>query len=353
MILFIAMVLRDNCQRIKYELNIVTSRCIMITLLRGASEIYFLEMRSLQPKMNKDDLQSKAGVYYALAAFTLWGFLPLFWKLLSAFSAGEILANRMIWSAVFVFLLLKKRKQLNDVKQIFKQPKKLGLVILSAIIISANWFIYIWAVNSNHVLETSMGYYINPLIVILMGTLLLKEKLNRLEIIAILFAAAGVMIMTLQYGRIPWVSLALAISFSLYGLCKKMVKIDSLVALGVETLLLSPFALLYLIVSRTSFLSTVSAVSPATVLLLTMTGIFTALPLLWFAQAAKRVTLSVLGFSQYLSPTITLMLGIFLFREPFTITHLLSFGSIWMGLLVFSYVQTMKLKALNKLKRNQ
>jgi len=299
---------------------------------------------------NKNDVsQSKLGVYYALGAFTLWGFLPLFWKMLSAFSAGEILANRMIWSAVFVVVLLYRRNQLHDVKRIFQDPKKLGLVVLSAIIISANWFIYIWAVNSNHVLETSMGYYINPLIVILMGTLLLKEKLNRLEVIAIVCAVAGVMIMTLQYGQVPWVSLALAVSFSLYGLCKKVVQIDSLVALGVETLLLSPFALLYLIITRASFLNTVTQVSPLTVLLLTMTGVFTALPLLWFAQAAKRVTLAVLGFSQYLSPTITLLLGIFLFRESFTVTHLLSFGSIWTGLLVFSYAQTRKLRALHKI----
>lgn len=302
----------------------------------------------MQQENEKNNLQAKTGVYFALGAFTLWGFLPLFWKMLSDFSAGEILANRMIWSAVFVVFLLYRRKQLHDVKRIFQQPKKLGLVIMSALVISANWFIYIWAVNSNHVLETSMGYYINPLIVILMGTLLLKEKLNRLEIVAIICAGVGVLIMTLQYGQVPWVSLALAVSFSLYGLCKKIVQIDSLVALGVETLLLSPFALLYLIVIRSSFLNTVIQVSPLTVLLLTMTGVFTALPLLWFAQAAKRVTLAVLGFSQYLSPTITLLLGIFLFRESFTVTHLLSFGSIWTGLLVFSYAQSRKLRALHK-----
>ncbi len=302
----------------------------------------------MQTKADKNVIQTKVGVYYALAAFTLWGFLPLYWKLLNAFTAGEILANRMIWSAVFVFILLLKRGQVDEVKQIFKQPKKLRLVMLSAVIISTNWFIYIWAVNSNHVLETSMGYYINPLIVILMGTLILKEKLNRLEIIAILFAATGVLIMTLQYGRVPWVSLALAVSFASYGLCKKVVQIDSLVALGVETFLLSPFALLYLVVTRTSFLSTAATVAPATVLLLTMAGFFTALPLLWFAQAAKRVTLALLGFSQYLSPTITLLLGIFLFREPFTTTHIISFGCIWIGLMIFSYVQTIKLKASRK-----
>ncbi len=300
--------------------------------------------------MNKRESHHKpiAGMTYALAAFMMWGFLPLYWKLVGSFNPAEILANRIIWSAVFVFFLLYKRKQLHEVRSVFRTPRKLRLVALSSMIISGNWFVYIWAVNSNHVIETSMGYYINPLIVILMGMVILKEKLERLEMIAIFFAFAGVMLMTLQYGQIPFVSLFLAISFSLYGLCKKMVKIDSLVALGIETLLVAPIAFGYLLVNRESFILTVVEVSPWTVFLLTFSGIFTALPLLWFARAAGLVTLSALGFTQYLSPTITLILGVFLFKESFSMIHGFSFGLIWIGLLIFSFVQAKRMSTNRK-----
>jgi chloramphenicol-sensitive protein RarD len=307
-------------------------------------------MLTMSTRSTHTPVRQISGINYALAAFILWGFLPLFWKMLGSFHAAEILANRIIWSVIFVFGLLYQRKQIHEVRAIFRSPRKLGLVMLSSVIISGNWFVYIWAVNSDHVIETSMGYYINPLIVILMGMLILKEKLDRLESIAIIMAFAGVMIMTLRYGQVPWISLFLATSFSLYGLCKKLVQVESLVALGIETLLVSPIALGYLIINRDSFITTLTAASPVTVILLILTGIFTALPLLWFARAARLVTLSVLGFAQYLSPTITLLLGVFLFREPFTAAHGISFGFIWTGLAIFSFAQTQKLR---EIKRNR
>ncbi|SMP44763.1 EamA family transporter RarD [Anoxynatronum buryatiense] len=282
------------------------------------------------------------GIYYALAAFMLWGFLPLYWKTLQSFSAGVILANRIIWSAIFVFFLLKKRNQMETVKSVIRDKKQLFRVFLSAVVISGNWFVYIWAVNANHVIEASMGYYINPLIVILMGMLILKEKLNPMEGAAIILAFAGVLFITWQYGQVPWISLFLATSFSLYGLCKKMVQVDSLVALGLETLILAPVALIYLAVNLNTFMATLQTVSWVTVVLLILSGVLTALPLLWFAQAAKLITMSVLGFSQYLSPSISLLLGIFLFREPFSTTHAISFALIWSGLLIFSLAQTRK-----------
>jgi len=283
------------------------------------------------------------GIYYALAAFMLWGFLPLYWKTLQSFSAGIILANRIIWSALFVFCLLKKRNQMSMVKAVVRDKQKLFLVFLSAVIISGNWFVYIWAVNANHVIEASMGYYINPLIVILMGMLILKEKLNRMEGAAIILAFAGVFFITWQYGQVPWISLFLATSFALYGLCKKMVQVDSLVALGLETVILTPLAIVYLVANRSTLMHTLQSVSWVTVALLVLSGVLTALPLLWFAQAAKLVTMSILGFSQYLSPSISLLLGIFLFREPFTSTHVISFALIWSGLLIFSLAQTHKI----------
>ncbi|MEN1759088.1 EamA family transporter RarD [Anoxynatronum sibiricum] len=288
------------------------------------------------------------GIYYALAAFMLWGFLPLYWKTLQSFSAGIILANRIIWSAIFVFFLLKKRKQMETVKSVIRDKKQLFRVFLSAVVISGNWFVYIWAVNANHVIEASMGYYINPLIVILMGMLILKEKLNLMEGAAIILAFAGVLFITWQYGQVPWISLFLATSFSLYGLCKKMVQVDSLVALGLETLILTPIALIYLAVNFKTFMATLQTVSWVTVALLILSGVLTALPLLWFAQAAKLVTMSILGFSQYLSPSISLLLGIFLFKEPFSTTHAISFALIWTGLLIFSLAQTRKMHQLKK-----
>jgi chloramphenicol-sensitive protein RarD len=290
---------------------------------------------------------SLKGIYYALSAFFLWGFLPVYWKLLGEFTAAQILANRIILSSFFVFALLYQRKQMGEVKSVLFNRRKLLLVMLSSMVISVNWFVYIWAVNSNHVIEASMGYYINPLIVILIGTFFLKEKINRMEMTAILFALSGVLIITFQYGRFPWISLVLAISFSLYGLCKKLVQVDSLVALGIETLLLTPIAAAFLIINHQHFRSIAINVAPITILLLLISGMLTALPLLWFARAAKLVNLSVLGFSQFLSPTISLLLGIFLFREAFTFSHAVSFGLIWTGLAVFTYAQSLKFKAMN------
>ena len=282
------------------------------------------------------------GVYYALSAFTLWGFLPLFWKMLGGFDAGEVLANRIIWSAVFVTILLISRKEFSEVGRVFRDRKRAGLVLVSSLIISSNWFVYIWAVQANHVIEASMGYYINPLIVILMGTLILKEKLNRLEVISIGCAAAGVLFMTIQYGRVPWISLYLATSFSLYGLCKKMVRVDALAALGLETLMISPVAIAFLFIQRQSFLNHIQVQSIWVVILLMCSGVFTALPLLWFARAARLVPLSVLGFAQYLAPTFMLLLGVFLFKEPFTRVNVVSFSLIWTGLAIFSIAQTRK-----------
>ena len=214
--------------------------------------------------------------------------------------------------------------------------------MISSLIISVNWFVYIWAVNSGKVIETSLGYYINPLIVILMGTFILKERLDSLEKTSILLAAAGVLILTIQYRQFPWTALFLATSFALYGLCKKLVSVESLTALGIETLLVSPAALIYLWTQRTELLHSLTSVSPVVVTALILAGVFTALPLLWFAKAARTVTFSILGFTQYLSPTITLLLGIFIFREPFSIGNIASFGLIWSGLGLFSVVQTRK-----------
>ena len=282
------------------------------------------------------------GIHYGIGAYLLWGFLPVYWRLLQAFPAGVILANRMIWSCFFVAGLLGYRKEIGNMLLIFHDRKKLLLVVFSSMIISLNWFTYIWAVNSGYVLQASMGYYINPLMVVLMGTLIFKEKMDRPEKIALLLAFLGVLVITLEYGRIPWVSITLATTFSIYGLCKRVVKVDSIVALAIETLIIAPVALAYLIYLQSVGELDAGSISPGSWLLLMGAGVVTATPLLWFAIAAKQVPFSILGFIQYLSPTITLLLGVFLFREPFTGFHMISFGLIWAGLLLFTIVQTRK-----------
>ncbi|SDY48015.1 EamA family transporter RarD [Tindallia californiensis] len=302
--------------------------------------------------MKKGELTSLQGIYFGLGAYFLWGFLPIYWKLLQDFSAGIILANRVIWSCFFVGGLLWYKDQLKTTARLFADKKKIMLVSASSLIISLNWFTYIWAVNAGFVIQASIGYYINPLMVVLMGTLIFKEKMERVEKIALFFAFSGVVIITFEYGSIPWVSLILATTFSVYGLCKRVVQVDSIAALGIETLMITPIAVIYLIYATRSNTFDPSQVSLSSWLLLMGAGFVTATPLLWFAIAAKTIPFSVLGFIQYLSPTISLLLGVFLFKEPFTGYHLISFSLIWTGILMFTYTRTKRIRQQRKILKN-
>ncbi|SFI08493.1 chloramphenicol-sensitive protein RarD [Tindallia magadiensis] len=302
--------------------------------------------------MKKGDLTSLQGIYFGLGAYFLWGFLPIYWKLLQDFSAGIILANRVVWSCFFVGGLLWYKDQLKATVRLFADKKKIMLVSASSLIISLNWFTYIWAVNAGFVIQASIGYYINPLMVVLMGTLIFKEKMERIEKIALFFAFAGVVIITFEYGSIPWVSLILATTFSIYGLCKRVVQVDSIAALGIETLMITPVAVIYLIYATRSNMFDPGQVSLISWLLLMGAGFVTATPLLWFAIAAKTIPFSVLGFIQYLSPTISLLLGVFLFKEPFTGYHLISFSFIWTGILLFTYTRTKRIRQQRKILKN-
>ncbi|MBE3554385.1 MAG: EamA family transporter RarD [Thermicanus sp.] len=277
------------------------------------------------------------GVVYAVSAFALWGILPVYWKALSQVAPLEILAHRFIWSFVFVVILLFFHKRIGGIFQVFAARKKRLALIASAVLITTNWGVYIWAVNANHLIDASLGYYINPLVSIALGMLFLKERLNLLQMIALGLATLGVLLIGIEFGQIPWIALILAFSFGFYCLVKKMTHLDAEIGLAAETLVVLPFAFVYLIFNEQLHGWPILELPLPTLLLLLGAGVVTATPLLWFAQAANRVRLSTVGFIQYLTPTINLLLGVFLFREPFTQAHFFSFTLIWLALLLYSF----------------
>ncbi|MEI4801932.1 EamA family transporter RarD [Bacillus sp. NPDC077411] len=286
----------------------------------------------------------KKGMIYATSAYMMWGILPLYWKLIDDVPAEEILAHRIVWAFVFMLFVLFICRRFgqftNEFVELFKRPKLFMSLTIASILISGNWFVYIWAVNHNHVIEASLGYYINPLVSILLGTLVLKEKLNFWQYIAVGLAAFGVAILTVRYGSIPWISISLACTFGLYGLSKKLLDYDSMIGLTMETMLVTPIALVYLGMLGAEGVSSFGTVSITSTLLLAGAGIVTALPLLYFAKGTKLIPLSMVGFLQYIAPTISLVLGIFVFHEHFTTAHMIAFFFIWIALVIFSIAKT-------------
>ena len=282
------------------------------------------------------------GIFYAVIAYLTWGLLPLFWKLLENVPSVDILAHRILWSAVFTlsFCLLKKRKYLIEY---FSNFKVLGSLAIAGILVSTNWGIYIYAVVSGQIIEASLGYFVNPLVSIALGMIFLGEKLNKLQLVAFLLAILGVGYQTVNYGHFPWIAAILAISFGVYGLIKKKMNCDSMTSLAIETIVVAPIALVYLFVSEKNY----HMESCSVFALLVMAGLVTALPLYWFGMAAVRIKLYAIGFLQYLAPSIKLLMGVFLFNETFTATHAVSFSLIWTGLALYTvdivYRTTVKL----------
>jgi chloramphenicol-sensitive protein RarD len=276
------------------------------------------------------------GTLYALGAFTLWGLLPVYWKWLSAVPAGETLAHRVFWSAVCTTGLLLFIGRRNFFRLLASPRTRISLIV-TGLLIGVNWFTYIYAVNTDRIVESSMGYYINPLISIMLGMVVLKERLNRLQIAALILAAVGVLIVTVNFGRVPWIALMLSSTFALYGLLKKLANLDSLSSLAIETLLLTPFALGFILVGMYRGTAAAGQMGLGTDMLLIFSGIVTALPLYWFAQGARRIPLSRVGFLQYIAPSLMLLIGVVLYKEPFTTVHAISFGCIWTALVLYSY----------------
>nr|WP_077617406.1 EamA family transporter RarD [Bacillus sinesaloumensis] len=295
--------------------------------------------------MGQDNMREyKIGILYTAIAYIAWGVLPLYWKLIDSIPAVEILAHRIVWSLVFVLLIIlisNKGKQLvTSLKEIFKNKIKLVGIIASSILITINWATYIWAVNTDHIIDASLGYYINPLVSVLLGIIVLKERLLFWQGISFGLAGIGVLILTFQYGSFPWVAFTLALSFGFYGLTKKLAKLDSLIGLAMETMVVAPIALIYLGFLHNSGVGSFSGASFDVKLLLMGAGVATALPLLWFASGANRIPLSVVGILQYIAPTISLLLGVFLYQEHFTKVHLVTFICIWAALLIYSFSKT-------------
>jgi chloramphenicol-sensitive protein RarD len=283
--------------------------------------------------------EQKNGLLSAILAFAIWGLFPVYWKLLGAVPADEILAHRILWSFAFMRLLVAAagmsagfRANLQEFRA---RKKEFFFVAAAAVLISANWFVFIWAVNRGQVLETSLGYYINPLVNVLLGVVFLRERMNFWQTAAVLLAAAGVGNLAARLGAVPWISLSLALSMGLYGLCKKKVAMNAFVGVTVETLLLAPFAGLYLCSLYYRGKGFLPDLSPTTFFLL-CGGAVTAAPLILFANAANKLPLSTLGLTQYVCPTFTFFLGVLLYGEPFTEAHVVSFSLIWLALLVFS-----------------
>ncbi|KZM56953.1 EamA family transporter RarD [Geobacillus stearothermophilus] len=299
--------------------------------------------------------EEKQGVLYTAASYLLWGVLPLYWKLLEARPALEILAHRIIWSFAFMIILLAATGQLGawrrEIRAMRRQPALAWGIAAAAVLISANWFIYIWAVNHRHIVEASLGYYINPLISVALGMIVLRERLNIGQWLSFLLAAAGVAVMAVEYGSFPWISLALALSFGFYGLVKKLASVDSSIGLALETMAVMPLSAIYVLWLYHETPSLVHAAWWQWALLLG-SGPATAVPLLYFAKGAKRVSMTMLGFLQYISPTISLLLGVFLFGEPFTKAHFYAFSCIWAALILFSAVQIKQASGRKKWKRS-
>jgi len=300
--------------------------------------------------------EEKQGIIYTAASYWLWGVLPLYWKLLEARPALEILAHRIIWSFGFMIILLTATGRITawrqELKAMRRRPALAWGIAVSALLISANWFIYIWAVTHHHIVEASLGYYINPLVSVALGTVVLRERLSAGQWLAFFLAAAGVAVIALEYGSFPWVALLLALSFGFYGLVKKLASVDSSVGLTLETMAVLPLSVVYLLWLYTETPTLVGTAAWWHWVLLVGAGPATAVPLLYFSKGAKRVSMTMLGFLQYISPTISLLLGVFLFGEPFTKAHLYAFSCIWAALVLFSIVQIRQAPERKKWKRN-
>lgn len=289
------------------------------------------------------DNNYRLGILYGLAAYLLWGVLPIYWKLLQHVEAMEILASRFLWSAVFVFLLLLATGKLNifmqETKAIFSTKKTACCMALAAIMISFNWGIFIWAVEAGRIVETSMGYYISPLMNVLFGVAFLRERLAKLQIAAVSCAAVGIGVIIVHNGGLPWVALTLPLTFAFYGLLKKIIVAQPMTSILLETLLISPLAAGYLYYLNTVGGNAYQSCDMSTLLLLAGAGAVTATPMLLFTACARKLPLNIVGFLQYISPSISLMIGVLIYGEPFTGTTATAFGCIWAGLALFIWSQ--------------
>lgn len=282
----------------------------------------------------------------ALSTYLIWGVLPLYWNLLARAEANEILAHRIIWSFIFmvVVLMVTKRWQSfkEDCRALWQDKKRGAILLLAAFTISLNWLTYIWAVNHGHVIDTSIGYYINPLMSVLFGIVFFRERISGLKKISLLLAAIGIVLMTYELGKLPWVAVVLAVSFSVYGALKKQLHLNPFSSITLETLLMVPFAVPYIGMLMMSPANHFSLATPDLALYLMGTGVVTAVPLVLFSYGANLLPLNVLGFFQYISPTIGLLLGIFFFHETFGMAQISALGFVWAAIVLFTVAESLR-----------
>ncbi|MFE1312305.1 EamA family transporter RarD [Streptomyces sp. NPDC058755] len=280
--------------------------------------------------------EHRTGLLNGFAAYGMWGLVPLFWPLMKPAGALEILAHRMVWSLVFVAVALLVIRRWAWAGELLRQPRRLGLIALAAAVITVNWGVYIWAVNAGHVVETSLGYFINPLVTIAMGVLILKERLRPVQWAAVGVGVAAVVVLTVGYGRPPWISLCLAFSFATYGLVKKKVALGGIESLAAETAIQFLPALAFLLWLTAHGRSTFASEGAGHTALLASTGIVTALPLVCFGAAAIRVPLSTLGLLQYLAPVFQFLLGVLYFHEEMPAARWAGFALVWLALVLLT-----------------
>lgn len=274
------------------------------------------------------------GVLYGIGAYTLWGFFPLYWKLLQKVSALELIGHRIAWSFLMLFAVILIARQWGEFRAALNR-RTFMMYSMASVLIGVNWLMYVWAVNAGHIVETSLGYFINPLLSVLLGLIILREKLRPVQWLPIGLAFAGVTYLTVTYGRPPWIALLLAFTFGFYGLVKKLAPLSSLHGLTLETGILFIPALVYMlyleVMGSAAFLHT--GLGPD--LLMIGAGAVTTIPLLMFASAAKRIPLTTVGVLQYLAPTIQFLIGVLIFKEPFDRTRLVGFSLVWLALIIF------------------
>ena len=280
--------------------------------------------------------ETRLGLLYATGAFLLWGVVPVYWKMLQHVPALEILAHRIVWGLALVAVWMTIRGRWQELRDVFRRPRTVAALLASTVFIAINWGLFIYAVNTNRVLATSLGYYINPLVNVLLGLVVLNERLNRKQWIAVGLAALAVILLTLQAGELPWISLVLPVSFGLYSLLRKTVHADAVVGLTFETAALFPIAAALLLRQELRGVGALGNQGLGIDLLLMAAGAVTAVPLILFTLGLRRIPLSTAGLLQYIAPTMTFLLAVLLFDEPFSTAHAISFALIWIALVIYS-----------------
>jgi chloramphenicol-sensitive protein RarD len=284
-------------------------------------------------------VEARRGLLFGVACYLIWGLFPLYWPLLEPAGAVEIMAHRVVWSLAFVLVVLAVRRRWDWLRPLLADRATMARLSLAAVLIAANWALYIWGVNNEHVVETSLGYFVNPVVTVLIGVLVLHERLRRLQWAAVAVGAAAVVVLTVDYGRPPWIALGLAGSFATYGLLKKQVgpRVGALQSLAVETAVISLPALGFLVALEVQGEGQLGHSGVGHGMLLASAGVVTAVPLLFFAAAARRVPLSVLGLLQYLTPVLQFLLGVLLYDEPMPASRLVGFALIWAALALLTF----------------